>query len=543
MNDSVGLDPMAQIESELDDLGNLFDFGDIDLNNIPDNEGYGDQLQQEYGGQSAGHGYNRNQLDLSQDLEQAQKQQQSQYSQPQQRIVPSGGAYSGEPNYVPSVQQMYHQSQPQPYYMQAAQGFQPHQHVPPTPNSLEMHGKSGSFMQQAPQMDLQQRSMHYQLHNNDAIAFTPMVSPVGTPQYNMLPEYTTPGAYFSPLTSPMLYAQNQQQAHFQKLPQQGYRTDPSSAPSSTMNSPIDPSLNVDMRGDGTVHPSSTGPEARKSRRKIATPRSVGASGKATRNVTQKAQKRKTTNLSSEIPTSAAEAMGDRMTNARPPSGHLQVESSEADSVSPESLIDTSMAPPPRPSSSVHPSPNMVGQRQHNGTAMTGTAATPKSLLTMRPNQQPLNGSQSSSQPSAQMMHELSGLDDISLPEAARQTPRRPSLTLIDTQIPDGKDRNTPRLGARKTPKLGPLSTPTSARPSSAVQSPVLGSPMTASTPSAILDKNNAKGGRGNKKRGSMSVSSSKLVSPALVPRISPSIKPLLPEGSKSNLKYLSSYCC
>src|SRR4051794_26070488 len=42
------------------------------------------------------------------------------------------------------------------------------------------------------------------------MAFTPLVSPAVTPldpHFN-IPEYTVPGAYFSPLSSPALHAQN-----------------------------------------------------------------------------------------------------------------------------------------------------------------------------------------------------------------------------------------------------------------------------------------------------------------------------------------------
>lgn len=67
----------------------------------------------------------------------------------------------------------------------------------------------------------------------------------------------------------------------------------------------------------------------------------------------------------------------------------------------------------------------------------------------------------------------------------------------------------------------------------------LASPMSATTPGALLmdKKADGGGGRGNKKRGSISAngSGSNLASPAIRPKISPSIKPLLPEGSKSLL--------
>ncbi|KAK3096397.1 hypothetical protein LTR53_019263, partial [Teratosphaeriaceae sp. CCFEE 6253] len=130
---------------------------------------------------------------------------------------------------------------------------------------------------------------------------------------------------------------------------------------------------------------------------------------------------------------------------------------------------------------------------------------------------------------------MGGLDDLRLPEAAAQKSSRPAPKRIDTQmVPESTSaEQTPRMSARKTPKLGPLSTPSSARPGSALASPsALPSPMSASTPGNLLkDKSqDGKAGRTNKKRGSMSGSTSNMASPALRPRISPSIKPLLPEG-------------
>jgi hypothetical protein len=117
------------------------------------------------------------------------------------------------------------------------------------------------------------------------------------------------------------------------------------------------------------------------------------------------------------------------------------------------------------------------------------------------------------------------LDDLALPESATTEASRPSLTRIDTDAANGE--LTPRMAARKTPKLGPLSTPGTARATplaSAVTSPVSGmaSPVTSRRPELKS--------RNSKKRGSVSHA---LVSPALRPRISPSIRPLVPEGATS----------
>jgi hypothetical protein len=534
MNTSTELDPMASLPNELDDLDNLFEFGDIDLNNIPDADGYADHMSQQHPGTHPNTPY--------QDLSQAPSMPgtsahdfggQSQYalaqsmSHPRQHItghnVPATMPYTTEGIYQPSIQQMYNHQQNN-YPMHSQHAFPPHHQmvVPPTPNSLDMYGMAGQFMQQP---DAQQRAIMEQRYGmrKDNIAFTPMVSPAGTPQFNMLPEFTTPGAYFSPLTSPMLHAQNQQHLHQQ---QQGYLTNPSTAPSSNTNSPVDPNLDVDMGDLPPVEPQ--GPPPRKSgRRKVATAKRAGTTSSKGSQSTSKAQKRKS---SSQLQTPDS-----HVRSAPPSTSHTQLlpESSEADSISPEPLSESVMGPPPRPGSSVTQSPALAGAQQPPNAAAVASAATPKSLLTMR-HQQPINGKSDSPLDHTLQNQDVGGLDDLALPEAAtKQHSGRPSLNQINTQIAaSAVDEDTPRLSARKTPKLGPTSTPSSIRPGSAMQTPVIGSPMTASTPSAILGyKKDGKGGRGSKKRGSMSANGSKMVSPTLVPKISPSIKPLLPEGS------------
>ena len=562
MNSTSELDPMAQMTTDdLDDLGNLFEFGDIDLNNIPSVEPgqYGEQLQQQQQhpshpntpfhdmGQAlplpdtAAHGFGGHEhFPISQNMDQQQAQH---FMGQHDGHVPTSNPYTTEPMYQSSMQQPYHQH-PQKFQFQPQQAFPPGHHVPPTPNSYEMHGETGHFMQQ---LDLQQRAIleqRFHVRKDDAIAFTPMVSPAGTPQYNMLPEFTTPGAYFSPLTSPALHAQTATQRQFQQQPQQhqqGYLTNPSTAPSSNATSPVDPSLDVDMLGDGMHLPEPAGPRTRKSRRKIATPKSIAASAKTKPSPRQNPGKRKSGTMSAHVHGNSNNSYSQRSVTSQPASAGLQMQpqfdSSEAESISPEPLSESLMRPPPRPGSSLNQSPAIAAQRQDSRGSVIGPAATPKSLLTMRGSQQPINDQQSASNTSS-ALQEPSGLDDLALPEAAtRQNPRRPPLTQINTQIsPSAVDDHTPRLSARKTPKLGPLSTPSSARPPSALASPsAVGSPMTASTPAGFLkDKKDAKDGRGKKKRGSVSANSSKLVSPALVPKISPSIKPLLPEGSKDN---------
>lgn len=559
------VDTMAHMNSDLDDLGNLFEFGDINLDPIPavDSAHFDgthpstpfDEMNeaQAMGATSAQDFGAHGQYAMSQSMEHPQQHHFN--GQPQ-----TSHPYAPEAMYQPSMHQQqasFHANQQ--YQFQGMQGFPSTQHVPPTPNSFDMHGETRRFLQQ--QLDPHQRAIleqRYQLKKEDAvrakhnecaqeswltshqIAFTPMVSPAGTPQYNIQPEFTIPGAYFSPLTSPMLHAQNGQQHHHQ-----GYYTNPSTAPSSNATSPLDPNADVDMTGDDISLPESANSAAKKSRRKPATPRSVGPLARVRQSPIQKPMDRKGgmkrksgTMLSSLAPTKEMEDIMElqRSASVQPPPGNLQTprnDSSENGSISPEPLSEALMGPPPKPGSSLGQSPALVAQK--DGMAqMAGKAATPKSLLSMRGGHQANATSHPEQRPSSGAS-EHAEFEELQLPAAATQdTGPRPSLPQLDTSISSSTiSDDTPRATARKTPKLGASSTPSSARAPSAMPSPlVMGSPMSASTPGALLKdrKPNSKGARDNKKRGSMSGSGSALVSPALRPRISPSIKPLLPEG-------------
>ena len=544
---------LAQMGSELDDLGSFLDFGEIGLD-IPnvDSTQFADAMQhlshpgtpfnemghaapppgtstQDFGGLVG--------FDMSHDM----SMHQHQYIIP----TPNGIPYSTEAVYEPSMQQGYYPTQAPQYQYPPQSGFPPGLQIPPTPNSFDMHGEASIYLQQQQHhFDAQQRAImdnRFALSKNDAIAFTPMVSPAGTPQFNMAPDLTMPGAYFSPLTSPMLHAQRAHSA--QQLHQQlhGYYTTPNTAPSSNATSPTDPSLDIDMMGDNLILPeSATTPTGRRLRgRRMTTPRSIAAGARVRQSPLQKAQKRKSGTLA-QVMTSREEPVSEAQVSAMLPPGSAGLQaptafnvSSEDGSISPEPLSDSVMGPPPRPGSRLTKSPAMLAQQKDSQAETAGPAATPKSLLSRDGNPEPINGSSED----APISTSDASFEDLHLPEAAAKRPsRRPSLTQIHTQmLPETSDEQTPRMSARKTPKLGPLSTPSSARP---LASPsVMDSPMTASTPGGLLKdkKPETKGAKGNKKRGNVIAGGSVTVSPAILPRISPSIKPLLPEGCKCKL--------
>jgi hypothetical protein len=539
------LDTMAPMTGNLDDLSNIFNIDDFNLDNLPDidTNAFGDQMPQSHPGTHPSTPFDENMGQLgappgtaAQDFGghngftlQGSMSAQQQFENQSMVSMP----YGTDSMYRPSMQQTYpqqHQHSQQQNFnfnQHQQQQYPPSHQVPPTPNSLDINGEAGRFMQQ--QMDAQQRAMldqQYQMRKEQQVHFTPMASPSTTP-YHLHPDFTVPGDFFSPLTSPALHAQNASQAHHQFVPQlQGYYTNPSTATSSAAPSPVDHNGDVEMGGDGAAYSESATHSKKPSRRKPATPRTF-ALNKVKQSPIQKPHKRKSIALS-QIDAEAVVHDAQRNGQATPRSAGFQMpptlESSENESVSPEALNDIPMGPPPRPGS-VHQSPAIVARNQ----GVTGPAATPKSLLSMK-SVYDANGPGSSGI-SGQMGQ--ASLEDLELPEAADGQESQPSgLSIIH---PSKSQEQTPRLTAsRKTPKLGPLSTPSSGRPASISGSPAM-SPMTASTPAGLLkDKNDSKGARGtSKKRGSVCTTSSALASPALRPKVSPSIKPLLPEGSKS----------
>ncbi|CAG5177797.1 uncharacterized protein ALTATR162_LOCUS8383 [Alternaria atra] len=379
--------------------------------------------------------------------------------------------------------------------------YRPHQGVPPTPNSIEMHGDPHRYLQLDHQSLFDQR---YHMRKDDA-TFTPLVSPAVTPHDArfQIPDFTVPGAYFSPLTSPALNAQSHQHVH-----QQSQNT---TSGSSTGHSPVD--VDMDMLGEPAMVPQDQGRRSLRSTNKRNAPRTNG-NGRVRQSPIVKPNRRKST-VSSLIPPKGVTELMHEARSMRPSTNGLDVprtrESSETDSISPEPML-SDMRPPPKPGSSTA-SPAMMAQRN----SQNGTPATPASLMRIQPSPD-FSGSQE-----APPM-----LEDLTLPEASLD---RPGLSRLDTAVRN-EDGDTPRLSARKTPKLNPLSTPgasMSARPS-----PMLDAMSTPTSPAFSMTngKKDPKLTRNPKKRNSVS---SNLVSPALRPKISPSIKPLLPDGGSAGV--------
>lgn len=333
------------------------------------------------------------------------------------------------------------------------------------------------------------------------MAFTPLVSPAVTPleSHFSIPEYTVPGAYFSPLSSPALHAQNERQT--------GY--DPRNQ--STTDSPLE------VNSETLSGPTSATSLSRKPSKKAP---QKSRSGRAVRQSPIVKPHRKTKNSTSNI---SAQALGDIMEPAKPQitrskatSSTASTEDSENGSISPEHLSD--MAPPPIPTpGSAGRSPFIQAQKDgaKNQRISLGSPATPASLMRLTQSPQ-VNGGNGQN-----MDLDDQGIEAFSLPEAANTS--RPNLPRIDTQS-DGQMTPTLNSTGAKTPGFQPLPSPAFNRSRttvSASQSPQIDAMNGSSGPNGRKPALNS--GRSSKKRSSSSV----LASPALLPRISPSIKPLM----------------
>ncbi|KAF2491936.1 hypothetical protein BU16DRAFT_98603 [Lophium mytilinum] len=515
-------------------FNDLIDFGELDIENI----NFGDTVFE------PDHSQNDSNHQLSNELADSLKAQHlQQFSPPVPHSNRHAPPSTPDPSQTPHVgcemahantfydfdMSAFNQTTQAQVSFSAAQEpiFHSHTGVPPTPNSVEMHGDAARYLQH---IDPQTRAFieqRYQLRKEEA-AFTPLVSPAVTPhdiRYQM-PEYTTvPGPYFSPLTSPALRAQSQQERDAYQRSQ--YGTSGSSAGTSPME------FDVDMLGEAATSQPDAGRRLR-SNKKTGN-RSAAASARVRQSPIVKPSTRRKATLSSVIPPKEVSDLLEEVQKAKHTQSNFNTlppprsqDASEAESISPEPLSE--MRPPPRPGSVTH-SPAISAKGGNAFSPMHGAAqglhpATPASL--MRLQQSP------SFSPNLSHHQEMSPLlEELTLPESATTT-SRPSIARLETSfLAHDEDQSTPRLPARKTPKLNPSSTPGSISLSLA-PSPLMSAISSPTSPGFALNgarRIEAKGPRNSKKRNS---TSSALVSPALRPKISPSIKPLLPDGATSD---------
>ncbi|KAL8704980.1 MAG: hypothetical protein Q9201_001877 [Fulgogasparrea decipioides] len=402
-----------------------------------------------------------------------------------------------------------------------------HSMVPPTPNSIEMHGGHAQYQQGASNNHARTIYDHYRLQPKGQTTFTPLVSPAVTPHDAQVcySDYAVPSEYFSPLTSPALEAQNHGSQR------SVYGTVPGSDTSDT-TSPVD--INTEPSLQSVVSNAARRPRRRTSN---AAQRNPARTVRQSPSMKPHSRRKKASNTS--IPPGRVSDIIEDAGNAKRGSNAIQhtagkqtvaisQESSEAESISPEPLSEILMPPPATPkSASVSKSPQIVpGSQSAPMPAIDNQPATPASLMRIRKGAGRPAGSALKEQTSLLESELEKTMEAIALPEPAKNPAKRPALTPLRTADAND-DEMTPTMAARKTPKIAPTSAPVTAT-GSTFPSPTQNPLASPNGPLPSKRGDTRAGGRGGKKRTN---SSSVQVSPALRPRISPSIKPLLPDGA------------
>ncbi|KAI1821753.1 hypothetical protein F4861DRAFT_517655 [Xylaria intraflava] len=392
-----------------------------------------------------------------------------------------------------------------------AQQHQPRNMVPPTPQSLEIRASGQYYASQDQGHPSGMFEPYQQVKDQQDMAFTPLASPAVTPLDTHFPvdhPFMIPSSYFSPITSPALHAQVDSTMFY----------DPRHS-SHTSNSPA-----ATDTGSPSV-PTATDALPRDSRKNSASRRKP----KVRQSPITRPQKKKSTStpvMNAQALSELEEVIGEA-TVAAPKTKSVSVssnEESENASVSPEAL---EMPPPPLPlPRSTRPSPRIASQNSGNPAPVSlskpqngqPSPATPASLFRISPRNQTADQSHGDSSTTE-------NIESFELPESIHSIRRSEpqTLPLLNTQQPIQQSPHTSSAGA-ETPKITSLQPSPSPRavkptqPASASQSPQL-NPRPSSSTSKKTPLLAPKGGR---KRPSISIS------PALLPKISPNIKPLLP---------------
>ncbi|GES65634.1 HLH transcription factor [Aspergillus terreus] len=429
-------------------------------------------------------------------------------------VDPSYTAAPMTPAYYP---QKHHSAQPQleqSHHQPTSQAYIPHSQpmIPPTPNSIELQGNAATYPQRVD--DSHEMYDRYARMNEEQALYTPLVSPAMTPLESQfrLPEYTIPGEYFTPLTSPALEAQNASNGypfHQAQMSDMGFVPSPVDNAIPTSSAPSSPGL------------------MRKHRRRPSTTKTFSSRAKKQQSPSVRPQTRKKSLLninSDEI----LNGLSQDQANAKaknPSTSNLRYgsnESSGQDSVSPEPLSEPLMPPPALPPA--RKSPAIAPQ---SGQSRTSEPATPAMLMRIQRSQPapPTPTSQPASQltPTLPETHD-DVMEDVVLPEAATPTTHlsRPQVTRIDTSL---RDQNP----------SSPAITPGNGTPTVEARSAPAPSPRTLAMPSPSgpvgRKSDTPKLGPIGRKRQSLS---SAQPSPNLRPKISPNIQPLVRGDSISS---------
>lgn len=370
------------------------------------------------------------------------------------------------------------------------------------------------------------------------MSFTPLVSPAVTPLETHFPidtPFAVPGAYFSPLTSPALHAQNDSLGIIdQRLGMM------------SGNSPREMELEPPALSQASVSP---GDLARKMRKNAVKARAKSVAGIKQSPISKPIRRKAATTpmLNPQALNQLIENAAPSQERQQPPTPLIQTSSSstagvtdsENGSISPENLNDVvspvEMPPPPLPKPrSAKPSPFLAPQANGSAVPITlqpgrpgiASPATPASLMKLS---SPSNRNPSATGTGSHDPMDADHIETFELPDSINFTSAPKPAPIITTLGTPALDPLQKAPAPLQTPGVPPPPSPAVAKPlalpSAALPSPQL-KPDTANslkrTPQLLPM------GRHSKKRASVS---SIQMSPALRPKISPSIKPLLPGGS------------
>ncbi|KAI1908011.1 hypothetical protein LOZ53_004628 [Ophidiomyces ophidiicola] len=462
-----------------------------------------------------------------------------QTSQPQQ-YPPSSFVEQMPPIGLPAASSM-QQVNPSHFYIQKQRqqtqdGIVPqvyNQFVPPTPNSTELHG---GIARHPPPLDtgIQRRYEPYTRATEDQSAFTPLISPAMTPLEQQLrfPEYATPGEYLTPLTSPALEAHHPHGNGFMFNPaasmEMGFMVSQPEMkpPLPASTAPSSPAIIRRHRRKSSLvsKPNSRllrqSPSMRPmSSRQRSHPGSAILSGNDSRIWNKD---------SSQDPSLASKRVGSHHGSSN--------ESSGQDSVSPEPLAEPLMPPPAIPRAFKSP---FITARDPSMEQKSMEAATPATLMNLPKQASPIDPSVQFSRTGSVIVCNVpeEAMEDITLPEPATNVD--PAATVTSSTL-TGINQPTPKLTSKRTPVLRSLNDISGPGTASVTPSPQIGAMKSPMGPVGLKRTDTRPGGRTSKKRQSASTSQ---ISPALRPKISPSIQPLIRgEGlsSETSALYLAS---
>ncbi|KAI2888609.1 transcriptional regulator family: Helix-loop-helix [Aspergillus niger] len=450
-----------------------------------------------------------------------------------QQAQPHPSSYSN----APVTPAFYAHKPPQPLYFHPQQQHQPmqeqshqlsnHSHptqqayvphgqtvIPPTPNSIELQGSAATHPHRTD--DNHEMYERFTRMNDEQALYTPLVSPAMTPLESQFrfPEYTIPGEYFTPLTSPALEAHTSNPTgypfHTGQISEMGFVPSPADNALPMSSAPSSPGL------------------MRKHRRQPSTTKPFSARAKKQQSPSVRPQARKKSHLninSDEVLNSLSQDQGSSKSRSSGGSGlrYGSNESSGQDSVSPEPLSEPLMPPPALPPS--RKSPAIAPQT--NQVSQANEPATPALLMRIQrsPHSNASTGPMATvSRPAPSEPHD-DIMEDVVLPEAATsyEPVSRPQVSRIDTTVRADSASSTTTPGSA-TPAMEPKSAPVVHRPSSSIAP----SPRTLAmpSPSGPVPKKSDTPKLGPLGRKRQSLSSSQ-PSPNLRPKISPSIQPLV----------------